>query len=246
MTYFHNTTLLFILGLLILLLTHLFGYRLKFVNSLPRSKWLSLCGGISVAYIFIHLLPEIEHYQREIASETMELFIYIAALTGLVIFYGLERLIWLKHKKNTTAEDIENSSSEFWLHIISFALYNFLVGYLLLRREDADPFALALYVVAMSFHFLVNDFGLVQHHGDLYRHYGRWIISAGIAIGAIVGYFVPLQALVIALLFSFLAGSTILNVLKEELPDQGKSNFKSFVAGAVLYTAIILLEHYVE
>ena len=41
--------------------------------------------------------------------------------------------------------------------------------------------------------------------------------------------------------WAFLAGSIILNILKRELPEAQKTCFWSFLGGATLYTALILL-----
>ncbi|MBX0294739.1 hypothetical protein [Haloarcula nitratireducens] len=43
-----------------LALVHLFAGRLTFPNVIPRSRWLSLSGGSAVAYVFVHILPEIQ------------------------------------------------------------------------------------------------------------------------------------------------------------------------------------------
>lgn len=48
--------------------------------------------------------------------------------------------------------------------ILSFAIYNLLIGYLLLHREEPGRLALMLFFIAMALHFLVNDFGLQEHH----------------------------------------------------------------------------------
>ena len=44
----------------------------------------------------------------------------------------------------------------------------------------------------------------------------------------------------IAVLTAFLAGGVIMNVLKEELPEERESCFWTFALGAVLYTAVLL------
>lgn len=49
-------------------------------------------------------------------------------------------------------------SGVFWLHIGSFAVYNALIGYLLLHREQSGLWSLAIYTVAMALHFVTNDF----------------------------------------------------------------------------------------
>lgn len=41
--------------------------------------------------------------------------------------------------------------------------------------------------------------------------------------------------------FAFLAGGMILNVLKEELPEERESRFTAFLSGAAGYAALLLL-----
>ena len=40
-----------------LALTHLFGGKLHLAK-VPRNRWLSGAGGVSVAYVFVHILPK--------------------------------------------------------------------------------------------------------------------------------------------------------------------------------------------
>lgn len=43
------------------------------------------------------------------------------------------------------------------------------------------------------------------------------------------------------MVWSFLAGSIILNVMKRELPDQRQGRFVSFLAGVIVYALLLLL-----
>ena len=47
-----------------LVLVHLFSNRICFLDGTPRSIWLSIARGISVAYVFVHLLPKLSEGQR--------------------------------------------------------------------------------------------------------------------------------------------------------------------------------------
>jgi hypothetical protein len=51
-----------------LALVHAIGGRLRFLDVIPRSTWLSLAGGISAAYVFFHLLPELAAGQRALGG----------------------------------------------------------------------------------------------------------------------------------------------------------------------------------
>lgn len=55
-----------------------------------------------------------------------------------------------------------------------------------------------------------------------------------------IGAAVRVHPAVVALLFAFLAGAVVLNVLKEELPEERRSNFWAFTAGAAAYSSILL------
>ena len=223
---------------------HLFGYRLLFLDVVPRSRWLSLSGGSAVAYVFVHLLPELQQAGIHIEeSDTFlvlfERHVYLVALLGFTAFYGIERFV---RNPDPTADDSEEDwgRSVFWLHIGSFALYNALIGYLLLHREETGLVSLLTFAVAMGLHFLVNDYSLRDHHGRAYRRYGRWVLAVSVFLGLGVGYVRPVSDLHQALLFAFLSGSVVLNVIKEELPSERQSRFWAFAAGVVGYSALLL------
>jgi hypothetical protein len=46
---------------------------------------------------------------------------------------------------------------------------------------------------------------------------------------------------VIAILFALLSGGVILNVLKEELPEERESRFWAFALGAAVYAFILMV-----
>ena len=244
-----------------LAIIHVFAGRLRFLGNLPRSRWLSAAGGASVAYIFLHLLPELNTGQLAIAEEASNLFlfeenhVYIVALLGLVTFYGLERLVTQARLDETRAHEPDAAEEEidgeipdahhtrpniYWLHISSFTVYNCLIGYLLLHREESTLRSLLIFAVAMGLHFLVNDFGLQEDHRQGYRRSGRWILAVAVLLGWLIGALTEIPELGIALLTAFIGGGVIMNVLKEELPEERESRFSAFLLGAALYSALLL------
>jgi hypothetical protein len=90
------------LAALVFAAIHLLGRALAFLRPAPRSVWLSAAGGISIAYVFVHILPELAHHQDVFAThagrlsllDTSERDVYFAALVGLATFYGLE--LWAR------------------------------------------------------------------------------------------------------------------------------------------------------
>lgn len=223
------------------ILVHIFAGKLRFLDSTPRSQWLSAAGGISIAYVFLHIFPELAEAQESITSGSsvlpfIEHHAYFVALAGLAIFYGLEKMI----KSRPAPENNQESSGVFWLHVSSFAIYNALIGYLLVHREEQDLSGLLFYSSAMTLHFLVNDYGLRKHHKDAYARIARWVLSAAIVTGWLVGLATRIQGPALGALFAFLAGGIVLNVLKEELPEERQSRFTPFALGLAAYSALLI------
>ncbi|WP_121744133.1 hypothetical protein [Natronorubrum halophilum] len=234
---------------------HIGARRLRFLQGVPRSGWLSLCGGVSVAYVFVHLLPEITDHQSRVVEAveptnivleaTHERSLFIAALVGFTLFYGLEQIARRSRRepdrRATDGTTIHSGASVFWIHIGSFTAYNALIGYLLLHQEETGLSSLLLYGTAMGLHFVVNDYGLREHHREVYDRVGRWLLAGAILVGTLIGLLVGLPEILISLLLAFLSGGIILNVIKEELPRDRESRFWAFVAGIMGYTGILLL-----
>lgn len=218
-----------------LALVHLFAHRLFAIDRVPRSRWLSLAGGASVAYVFLHILPELAAHSDTLAGALQrdaygaEQLVYGVAMLGLVTFYALERLI--RTRAHTDASR---------LHLASYGLYNALIGYLVFHREEPGVVPLALFAVAMGLHFVTVDHGLRHDHAARYDGWGRYALVGSLVLGAMVGWATVVPWWVEGTLFALLAGSVLLNVLKEELPEERESRLAPFVAGALGYGALLI------
>lgn len=88
-------------ALALLILVHVATPSLKFLEGTPRTVWLSVAGGVSVAYVFVQFLPELAANQEAVAAAAGELtgglalagrHVFLIALAGLLAFYELDRL----------------------------------------------------------------------------------------------------------------------------------------------------------
>jgi hypothetical protein len=255
-----NALLPAIAAALLLALVHLVTPALRFLRGTPRSAWLSISGGVSVAYVFVHLLPELAEGQEhlnltgELGTGFAERHVYLVALAGLAIFYGLERLAKVSRGERPegahpadaagrgTGVPPESSTSAqvFWIHMASFGVYNALIGYLLLHREKSTLKSLLFFALAMALHFVVTDYGLTEDHKVRFRTMGRWILVGAVFTGVAVGYASEISRTAIAVLMAFLAGGVILNVLKEEVPTERQSRFWPFAIGMAAYAGLLL------
>lgn len=234
-------TLLTVLCAIMIASIHIIGGRISAFGVIPRNVWLSLAGGASTSYVFLHILPDLqkhqEHFTRSMQPTTfyLETHVYILALLGMLFFYGLERLA-----KRSKVSSGHTSKRVFWIHMFSYGVYNLLFGYLLLHRERPGLLTLLFFTVAISLHFLVNDHALWEDHKYAYRNGGKWILSTAVLVGFALGWLLAFKQDIVSGLFAFLAGSILVNTLKEEIPPQRESRFWAFALGAVLYSILLL------
>ena len=225
----------------VLAAVHLFAGAARHLQRSEHSRWLSLAGGVSAAYVFVRLLPELAAAGDAVGELWVEEAVFAVGLLGLVVFHSLEHVARRSRaeQKRQGMEDC-TPAGVFWVHVASFSVYNALIGYLLVDPVTAHE-SVPLYTIALGLHFLVTDDGLRRHHRHRYDHSGRWILAAAILGGAAAGAIVPVRDLALHLLAAFLSGAIILNVLKEEVPGERDSRIGAFVAGAAGYTALLLV-----
>lgn len=225
-----------------LALVHGFAPRLPIFSFIPRFRWTSFAGGVSLGYVFLEIFPELSHAQEELQHneillvQYLENHVYILALMGLIVFYGLD-LLALRAKSQSQSP---SKSAIFWIHISAFATLNVIFGYLLQDLSEHSLIACILFFIAVALHFFIIDENLREHHQSLYDKQGRWVLVGAIILGALVGQVANLNEAAIALVWSFLAGSIILNVLKRELPDEKETCFGSFISGTALFAILLL------
>jgi hypothetical protein len=210
-------------------------------------RWISAAAGVSVAYVFVDVLPELAAQNRAIvaaAGSTPMLFaeqrIYILALMSFVVIYGLQYVVLASRARQQAAGAIGASDAIYALHVAGYAAYSALIGYLLIERSERGSVALAVYTVAMALHFLIVDHSLSEEHGDRYARVGRWVLAASVMIGWSIGVATTLSVVVFARLFAILVGGVVITSLRAELPDDRRGRFWPFCLGAVIFAAILL------
>lgn len=81
---------------------------------------------------------------------------------------------------------------------------------------------------------------LRRDHKQIYDQYGRILLTAAILLGWLLGVLTEVNELVLSILQAFIAGGIILNVLKEELPQEQESSIGSFLIGSFGYAFLLL------
>lgn len=225
---------------------HLFAPEISPNGRLSGRRWLSFAGGVSAGYVFLHILPDLAQRQASHPGFGITLLagreVFLMALCGLVAFYSLENLARrsVPGLKESVASG-SKTSPRLWFHAMAFALYSAVVGYLLTLALDKQTLTLAAFAIAFSLHFFVNDQSLRRHHGDFHDSNIRWILAGSVPLGWFAGALLPIADDHVTIVYAFLAGGMILNILKEELPEERRGTVGAFLSGTVLFATVGLL-----
>jgi hypothetical protein len=208
-----------------------------------------------LAYVFLHLLPDIAKGQDVLIVEYSDgvffgFGIYSLALGGLLAFYIMERLAQGRGKDSTAGNNkTREAPTIFALHMFSYTVYSLIIGYLLVHQPEPGPtearsqIGTITFGVAMALHFLVSDAGLAHHFPKLWHKMGRWILGSAVLIGYGLGYFFDWSEVILASITAILGGGIILNVLKEELPQERQSQLFPLLFGAAALMGVLALEN---
>ncbi len=205
---------------------------------------ISVGAGVSIAYVFVHVLPELQLARRDVveAGSVPVPFegaaVYFLALIGFLLFYALDHVrlrLRLREPQRTGHAD-----ASFTLHVAGFAAYVALLSYLLVRDAPESRAMLALYAVTVAVHLLCVDHSLREEDGAAYERIGRYVLAGSALVGWAGGLFVAVPALALAALMALISGAIIVNSAIMELPTEKDGRFLPFALGGFLYGATLL------
>jgi hypothetical protein len=217
-----------------------FGGRLR-ARSHHR-RWISIAAGVSVATIFVDLLPTISEKQAKFSANApagaalfQEQAVYLSAMLGFVLFYGLEYMV-----ASSPSGERKYGGIAFSLRIAAFAGYSSFIAYLLVDNPWNGVQSLLLYSLAMAFHMLLVDHSLAEQGHELYESRGRWILALAVIAGWSVGMIASIPELWLARITGFVCGGVIMNSLVVELPEGRGGRFGYFVLSAAIYAFVLI------
>lgn len=233
----------------VLAFVHVFGGRLAgAVEAESHSRGVSVGAGVTVAFVFLYLMPELDYFRRlleaEFSAALVDEALYLAALVGVTIYYGLEHLAHEVRPDPAVQADEESSFGHdyvFWTHVGWYAVYNVIIGAFLTHGEQETVQGLVIYGAAMGVHFLAVDATMRRHHRHVYRASGRWLLAAAVLVGWLVGAVVPVGAEVLAVVMAFLIGGLLINAIKDEVPPSEQARFGPFLAGVVGFSLLLVV-----
>jgi hypothetical protein len=247
----------FLISLIVALLfaaIFLFGGRLAYrPGQKGRRRFLSFAAGISVAYTFVHVLPALgrmRDFTTNLPSGFQRVFpeysVYLWAMAGFLVFYTLEAMVArpLGGPKNHEGDHGSAAPWKPWVHIGGFALYAWLLTYLMLWKGH-ETLALCLYGLAMGMHIFPIACNLSSHYHKVYDRRGALLLALASLAGWASGLTLDVPLPILVNLVAVVAGGVILNISIAELPREKEGRYGFFLAGAAVYSAVLLvLSHF--
>jgi hypothetical protein len=226
----------------------LFGDKLYVFTQRYHRRILSFSAGVAIAYIFVHILPDLRTASDVFTRETQQLYlpfstylVYLAAMFSFMLFYGLEYMSAQAHQTEYAKK--KNLNRHFFiLHFAVFAIYVWLACYLLVRGLEVERTApITLYALAMGLHLLSVENELRGKQPALYKRLGKKLLIIAAFAGWFTGVFVEFPKSFTTILLGFLSGGVIMNCVLAELPREKRGSFWFFFSGGIFYAVLLLL-----
>lgn len=213
-----------ILGAAHLISPRLYGLR-KDSARLARQE--AFGGGLSVAYVFLHLIPSLDAFQDVVGQR-----IYFVALLGFVAVYALDiRFQPPRHHHPT----------KYHAYLAVFFLYNGLLVFTLGLNLPSTPILTLVFAVSLAIDVLNTDLEMQTDYGSRFEKSGRWLLLAGVVIGyamTLIRHPIPV---VVDIVTAALAGFLMFQTYNGLLPASRNKNFRAFVAGLATFFVLHLL-----
>jgi hypothetical protein len=233
----------------------LFGGRLAHrPGQRGRRRFLSFAAGISVAYIFVHVLPTLQvirELQTKSPTDFKMLFpeysVYLWTMVGFLVFYGLETMAAGPRRGTENREGDEGGSAPWqpWVHIGGFALYTWILTYMMVWTGKST-LALCLFAVAMGMHIVPIACSLSSHYQKVYDRRGAFLPALASLAGWASALTLNISTPIVLNLVAFVCGGVVVNAAIAELPKEREGRYWSFLTGATVYTALLLILSHFE
>jgi len=237
-------------GALLIVTVHLLAGRLHFLDRRDGAA-LDFLAGIALAYVFVDILPHLAGKQShfdEGGYSFLQHHIYIMALVGFLSYMAVI-LLDERRRKAGSGENVGWASAPWPIKIEagSFACYAFIVGYMLAEQPTHRIEPALVFAVVMAAHFIGLDHLFHRRYPRLYDSVVRYLTTAGLLIGWLLGWFVEMPDVLYAAVFAFLAGGIMIVGVIFELPRVTSARrYWSFCGGAAAFTLAILLLEFVR
>jgi len=221
---------------------HFFAFRISTLPSKTQDVLASVGGGAAIAYVFIHLMPELAVGGRSLSELDIAKFaptpiteagLFLTAMIGMVTFFILD----------VRTEDGRLSTKiSFRAHLASFASISAIYAYTLPSLVTTGWSYAALFTVVLAGHLLLADRALARAHPTQFEHETRWVGMAAVGAGFVAAFLLPpANDYLLAICTAFLGGVLLMTTFREELPTASRTRIPWFLSGLLVMGGLLLI-----
>ena len=233
----------------------LFGGRLAYRPGHRRyRRFLSFAAGIAVAYVFVDVMPALGRMRDMVMQSPSdfrrvfpEYSVYLWTMAGFLAFYCLETIVAKPRRGPEHHVGDHNGAAPWqaWVHIGGFALYAWMLTYIMVWKVH-ETLPLCVYGVAMGMHIFPVACNLRNHYQQIYDRRGAYLLALASLAGWLTGLALDIPQPILVNLVAIVVGGVIVNTAIAELPKEREGRYGFFLAGALIYTALLLILSHFE
>jgi hypothetical protein len=209
--------------------------RLSRVPPNVQRAFASFAGGVAISFVILQLVVELVedvshglHAALPLGTEPMHTL-------ALVLLFGMAVFCVAHAYASKRPEGVRTYAAL----AIPYAIYSTLVGAALVEEIHHGVKPFVLYLLAMVLHLGVSDQQLSAHFPDEHRRARRAVVTFAPLAGAVGWIVLAPPAPLFDVMLALVAGATLLNAIRKELPPPTEMRSGAFVAGVVIYAALI-------
>jgi zinc transporter ZupT len=210
---------------------HFLGENIKIPSGSRHFRLVSFAAGVSIGYLFLDLLP-----QTYDAAEQLKESVFLFLLLGFSIVYLVEKYFY-QHAGN---EAVQLKLKTF--HTITFFLYYFLIGSVLLDLVQGEIYQGILFIIPVALHAGLIGASLAEIHGQFSPSFYEKIgISLGVPLGVMFASLISFSPIAHNAVISGIAGVMLYVFVREFLPEREHGQPLFFVLGLIFFYALMQL-----
>lgn len=175
---FLSTDLISIIGLSVLAYVHIWCGKDSWWQFFEAHGWISFSAGASVAYVFIHVFPEISILQQQFIGIPSHPYngqffnqpLYLTALAGVCLPYLLDTLE-LSYTEHEIKYHKQVHLGIFGVRKLLYMLYNMMLAYMIVNRHNDGVLSMKIIVMVLSMHFIVFNAAFKETYHELFKKY---------------------------------------------------------------------------
>lgn len=193
-------------------------------------SFLSFAAGVSVAYLFLYLLPELTA-----GVQYLDNLLFFFLLAGFTLFHLIEKYIYQHEIGRKRSNELN------WAHTIAFFVYYFIVGIVLAGLSVVGIRDALLLFIPIALHSSISSLSLKEVHSAVHEtNLMRILLSLSPLLGVLLAFFVVLSAVFFYSLLGFFGGILLYIVIRDSIPYGKQGNPLYFFIGAFFYAVVIL------